>query len=210
MSKTAEELQEYLGQFPSIMRGKGRFDSKLTFDERCAVLALYLSGIHRRVLSSAYGIDRRTVAHVYNAKSVHYKNVRAELEKLGRDAFLKRYLTEEAVQKAASVANNPEVTLTDNAWLKKQGESGQPNKRKNRNEGVHVVHPDQCEYSHRVTIAWREEEPDEQTGNMLPAGWWYRDEDGNYPDKWFYTNKESLISSTNALRAAEEEIMDKW
>ena len=209
MSKTVEELQAELRQYPTIIRGLGRFDAKLTFDERCSVLALYLSGIHRRVLAAAYGIDRRTVAHIYNKNSIHYKAVRKELENLGRDLFLQRYLTEEATRKAQSVANHPDVVLPDENWRKQPDKATLPSKRKNRKEGVHVIKPDQCDYSHRVVIGYRYEESDPDLGTVSPEGWWYQDLDGNNPDLWLHCGPESLLSSANALRFAEQEIIDK-
>jgi len=74
---------------------------------------------------------------------------------------------------------------------------------------MHVLKPDQCEYSHRVVIAWRDEITDVVSGNVLPMGWWYQDLDGNDPDEWFHSGPESLISSQNALLAAETELIDK-
>lgn len=200
MSKTVEELQAELQAHPTIMRGLGRFEAKLTFDERCSVLALYLSGVHRRVLALAFGVDRRTVAHIYNKSSPHYKNVRLELNRLGREAFLKQYLTEDATRRVAEVADRPEVTLSDD-YLKKENKAPNiPSKKWHRKAGVNVLKPEQCEYSHRVVIAWREE-PN--------PGWYYQDLDGNDPDAWLHSGPESLLSSSNALKGAELEIMDR-
>jgi hypothetical protein len=209
MTKSVEELQAYLRQFPTIMRGQGRFEAKLSFDERCSVLALYMSGIHRRVLASAFGIDRRTVAHIYNKNSIHYKNVRSKLEELGRDAFIQRYLTEEASERVTAVANNPEVTLSDDQLRKEPVKPPVPNKRRNRRAGINMLTPPQCDYSHRVMIAWRDQTYDPVSGVDLPEGWWYQDMDGNNPDEWFYSGPQSLLSSSNALKAAELEIIDR-
>lgn len=210
MSKTVEELQNDLKQHPTIIRGMGRFDAKLTFDERCSVLALYLSGVHRRVLALAFGIDRRTVAHIYNRKSIHYKAVRNRLQELGQAEFLKQYLTEWATEKVAKVANDPSITLADKEYRAQPDKGVHPNKRKNRNEGLHVVKPDQCEHTHRIMIQWFDERPIEGTEQTLPAGWWYKDMDGNAPDEWVHSGPESLLSSSNALKMAEEEILDPW
>jgi len=209
MTKTVEELQAHLRQFPTIMRGQGRFEAKLTFEERCSVLALYMSGVNRRVLAIAFGIDRRTVAHIYNPHSIHYKSVRAEANSMGRELFMRRYLTEEAIQRVESVANHPRVTLSDDQTREKPSTANLPSRKRNRREGMHVLKPDQCEYSHRVVIAWRDEITDVVSGNVLPMGWWYQDLDGNDPDEWFHSGPESLISSQNALLAAETELIDK-
>jgi hypothetical protein len=191
------------------MRGQGRFEAKLTFEQRCSVLALYMSGIHRRVLALAFGIDRRTVAHIYNNNSVHYKKVRQELNEMGRETFLRRYLTEEASKKVAAVANHPDVTLSDDQLREVPSKATVPNRKRNRKEGVNVIKPEQCEYSHRVVIAWRDEVTEPDIGVVSAAGWWYQDLDGNDPEAWLHSGPESLVSSQNALLGATTEIMDK-
>lgn len=200
MTKTVEELQAELRKHPTIMRGLGRFEPKLTFDERCSVLALYLSGVHRRVLALAFGVDRRTVAHIYNKHSIHYKSVRQELTRLGTNAFIRQYLTEEATRRVSAVADHPEVTLSDDSLRKEKPAPDIPNKKWHRKAGVNVVKPEQCEYSHRVVIAWREEPT---------PGWYYQDMDGDNPNAWLHSGPESLLSSSNALKGAELEIMDR-
>lgn len=77
-----------------------KFGPKLDFDQRCEILALWRTGLVSRMsLSRAYGIDRRTVSHIYANDSVHYRDVREEEAKLGKDAFLAKYLTENAMAK---------------------------------------------------------------------------------------------------------------
>jgi hypothetical protein len=207
MQKRVEELQEELRQFPHIMRGGGRFDPKLNFQERCEILALYISGTNRRVLAAAYGLDRRTVAHIYNERSMHYKAVRAELFALGKEEFLNRYLTESAVERTKQVANDPRVTLADTEERETSVKDSKPASRRNRDAGFHVVKPDHCAYSHRINIAWRDSSADGD-GVILPEGWWYKDLDGAFPDDWFYGDEVSLTSSTNTLRWCEENIVD--
>jgi hypothetical protein len=160
------------------------------------------------VLAAAFGIDRRTVAHIYNPHSVHYKAVRKQLEVLGREVFIRRYLTEEASMKVAKVSNNPEVKLPDDNWRKQPDKETVPAKRKNRDEGVHVLKPEQCEYSHRVVIKWFDQEETET--EQMRHGWYYQDLDGNDPELWFHSGPESLLSSSNALKGAETEILDKF
>jgi hypothetical protein len=208
MTKTVEEIMDELRKYPHIFRGSGRFEPKLTFDERCSVLALYLSGVHRRVLAAAFGIDRRTVAHIYNPHSIHYKAVRKQLEVLGREVFIRRYLTEEATVKVRAVQNHREVTLSDDEMREEPSHAPIPNRKRNRKEGVHVLKPEQCEYSHRVVIGWREAVNDDISGS--PAGWYYQDLDGNDPELWFHSGPESLLSSQNALKGAEPELLDKF
>jgi hypothetical protein len=71
-----------------------------------------------------------------------------------------------------------------------------------------VLKPEQCEYSHRVVIKWFDQEETET--EQMRHGWYYQDLDGNDPELWFHSGPESLLSSSNALKGAETEILDKF
>src|SRR4249919_2417704 len=94
---------------------KNNFAPKLTFSGRCEVLALCRKGLPKDAIASAYNIDRRTVTHIQNPVSTHYKKVREEELVLGKDRFIETYLTDEiinkvmiyvATSKTKKVANN--------------------------------------------------------------------------------------------------------
>lgn len=202
MSQTAEEWAASLDPH-SVRVDSGRFASKLTFEERCSVLAAWAVGVNRRLLAVAFGIDRRTVSHVYNRQSPHYKDVRAEYDKLGKDKFIERYLTEDVRNKITKAEASPEaqaiVKMNDQEYSKTQRRT--PNKRSDKFVGVHVMKPIQCEYSHRVEVKW--------VDSHLGLGWYYQDYDGDFPNEWMHTGEDSILTSKACYFGAENDIGDK-
>lgn len=202
-----EKVKEILDSLdPSALRvDAGRFASKLTFNERCSVLAAFLYGVNRRVLSLAFGINRRTVTHIYNPNSPHYKATRQELERLGKDRFIERYLTEDVVKKIAEVKASRKmqvlIDLSDSEISQVDQGVLTPTKRRSSKAGFNNVKPEWCSYSHRVHIAW--------VVGHFGEGWYYQDLDGPFPDQWMHSGKESIVSSTAALKGAEENVVDK-
>ena len=185
MNKSYDEL---VASIPaSAYAQRGRFAAKLSFQQRCEILALYRKGIGRAVLAEAYGIDRRTVTHIQNPKSPHYKSVRDEVQRLGNDLFSQTYITESAVGRIAEVRNG--------------GEYEDPKKAANRLRGTHIMRNEYCEYDHRVMIAWRDD------GHLGP-GWYYQDLDGVAPDEWLHNGEDSIQSSSACYKAAEEVVSD--
>lgn len=98
----------------SAFKDSQKFAAKLNFEKRCAILALErISGVSRPVLAAAFGVNRGTVAYICNNSSPHYKDVRREYNELGRDAFERKYLTEEIIDRIAEVTGDPETQMTD-------------------------------------------------------------------------------------------------
>lgn len=98
---------------PSLLKGAGQFEPKLTFAQRCEILALDRVGSKRNQIAAAYKIARPTVAYICNPASRHYKNVRKELHDLGSDHFIEKYLTEEVMKKYNDYADNVHAVLND-------------------------------------------------------------------------------------------------
>jgi hypothetical protein len=175
----------------------GKFSSKLGFDQRCEVLALHRTGVGRSVLAEAYGLDRRTVTHIYNPNSPHYRAVREEEERLGKEEFLKKYITENAVSKLRKVMK------TEGQVIPTQPH-GPPGKRTaTKYAGVHEVKNENTVFPHRIQVAWREGDLD----NAGP-GWYYRDADGAHPEAWLHNGGESRMSSLACLEAVQENLVD--
>jgi hypothetical protein len=143
----------------------GKFSAKLTFTQRCEVLALLRSRVTQEVIAELYGIDRRTVTHVGNPKSPHYKNVREEEKQMGTENFVTKYLDNELSVKAGIIKS------------KLEGEKSGNNKQSNKKAGLHMVRNQYCDYDHRVLIQWVELD-------VITPGWYYKDLDGDLPDKW--------------------------
>lgn len=189
MNKSVDEI---LAIIPAnAYRQDRKFAAKLDFSQRCEVLALYRRGVGRNVLADAFGIDRRTVTHIHNVSSPHYKAIRDEYERLGKDAFERKYITEEGSMKVAEQL--------------KVGPKGKdhtkPSKAANRHAGTNIVRGTYCDYDHRVVIAWRDD-------GHLGAGWYYQDLDGPAPELWTYTDEMSILSSSRCFNALKDEIND--
>ena len=170
---------------------RNKFAPKMTFTQRCEVLALHKWGVTRETLAKMYKVDRRTITHIYNPMSTHYKDVRNMAVGLG-DKFIETYLTPEIIDKALAFRQVQEVKPQRN------------NKFAKAKAGVHVVRGKNCEYEHRVMIAWRE-----LGGDIEIAGWYYRDLDSDYPENWFSVGNESMQTSQKCYTAMLNDITDR-
>lgn len=176
-------------RFPA---SQGKFAPKLTYEQRCEVLALHHLGVPRNVLVESYGIDRRTIAHIISKNSIHYRNVRAKFAELGKDAFMQKYLNEGVKARIAGAIKKIETPLP-----------AAPNKNASKFEGVHVVQNAFMTTAHRIIIRWCE------AGIDTPvAGWYYRDADGAEPNRWFSNGEESMMNSKACLEAVRENLTD--
>lgn len=188
--------------FKAKIDDDGKFKPKLDFNERCSILALVMSGVDRRVVAVAFGVDRRTVGHVVNKQSVHYKDVRREYARMGHDAFVAAHLTEQAALKVAAAASDPAVFKTDSQIREETGVSV-PSARAAKMAGIHVVKPEQCEYSHRIEVKWMDGD------GGYPKGWHFRDLDSkSTPELWLHNGDESLLTSQACLKMAEANLTD--
>jgi hypothetical protein len=140
-----------------------------------------------------YNIDRRTVTHICNPLSTHYKAVREMETGLGADRFRETYLNDTIINKALAFRQETEQAPETNNKLAK-GKAG-----------VHVVRGKLCEHDHRVIIAWKNNDDPQ----IEVAGWYYKDLDGDFPDNWFCTGDESLKTSNACYVAMLHDITDK-
>lgn len=180
--------------------GKDRFSAKLTFTQRCEILAMSHSGITRELLAKAYNIDRRTVTNIYNPNSVYYKNVREEELRMGRAEFQKTYLTQAALDRVMAFRQTQETEQhTSN------------NKFASKKKGPHTVRGADCEYPHQVVIAWKDRgDPANEQGDPIEvSGWYYNDMDGDFPNFWSCGDEESLRTSDACYRAMLKNIADR-
>lgn len=191
---------------PQAFREQKRTDQfapKLEFEDRCAILALLRAGIRRPLLSAVFNVDRRTVGHIGNTASPHYKDVRKERERLGEVAFREKYLTETVLAKVKAVAEEyqpPEENRPNPAT-----NPHEPSRRAAGKSGINTVKPDQCRYSHRLDIQWRGlgEAYDDS-----PAGWYYRDLDSSDTEAWLHNGDESRKTSHSCLAEAVANLTD--
>lgn len=189
-------------QIPATMLrngGDGKFKPKLTDRERCEALACVVRGIKYDIVAAAFGVDRRTLNHMSNRFSKHYKNVRRELERLGKDAFLREYFTESVLDRLKRLELSK---VPDRAGEGITTQSSGASRRARGKAGIHLVRPEQCSYNHRIEIAWRDKTDDS------PEGWWYRDLDGPDSDMWLNCGPDSLLTSQACFVACQTEIID--
>jgi hypothetical protein len=186
---------------PSSLRADaGKFEAKLSFDERCAVLACLVNGVNRNLLAHAFGINRRTVTHIGNRHSPHYRSVRAELIGLGVEEFTDKYVTEDIQNRIAKAEGSIITKLKDREAAEIDANIRTPSRMRNKHAGIKVIQPESCKHSHRVEISW--------ALSHLGEGWYYRDLDGARPDEWMHAGPESILSSSAALKGAESEVTD--
>jgi hypothetical protein len=184
--------EERIALLTSLYSEKNKFAAKLTFEQRCEILALHRLGITREAVASMYNIDRRTVTHICNPLSKHYKKVREMEVGLGVDRFRETYLNDETINKALAFRQEAETVAEVN------------NKYAKGKAGVHVVKGKNCQMEHRVIIAWKDKE-----GDIEIAGWYYKDIDSDFPDNWFCTDNDSLKTSNACYVAMLTDITDK-
>lgn len=182
-----------------------KFSPKLEFAERCAALALVRAGVDVRIVAAALDVDRRTVRHIANPSSVHYRQVRKEMENLGTIDFTVKYVTPEIVAKVEAAKIDPVIEQDDKEVVQaRTAQDGRPNPRARGMAGIHVVRPEHCRMDHRIEIAYREADDVAET----VEGWHYRDLDSEMPDTWLHCGEESLLTSQNCKRMAEVNITD--
>jgi len=187
-----KSVDDIINMVPTdTFRQNEKFKAKLTFAERCEILAFYRMGLSRIALANAYGIDRRTVTHMYTKTSRHYQDIRNEEEKLGREEFCKEYITEAGAMRIAT-ANGGEKEYEDPNASKKAA---------SKFAGLNMVKTENTSYEHRIIIEWQNE-------GHCGAGWYYRDLDGNSPNDWFHNGPESVRTSSECLKAVKLNLFD--
>lgn len=189
-------IEQKRALIPLMSWDREKFAPKLTYAQRCEILALHHSGITRDLLARAYGIDRRTVTHIYNSKSTHYREVRQEMQSLGPTAFTEKYVTPEVMDRVLAFRKEPNT---------------EANKGADRKAGPHTVLGEATELPHNVIIAWKDPGDDANaTGDVIAKpGWYYNDLDGDFPNCWIYVDEDSLRTSENCYKAMLKDIRDK-
>lgn len=188
-------------QFPEhlLVRSSGQFTPKLTEEQRCSIYALTQKGVKRDVIALAFGVDGRTVAHIANRHSPKYKSVRVTYDNLGHDAFMVRYLTEDAVRMVVAAAPEPAPMRANPGASSDLGVS----KRANRMAGTHVIPAaDGLRKGNRsVEIMYRSDI------DGMPDGWYYRDITSG-DNNWYHHGDASLKTSVACYNAVIENLTD--
>lgn len=178
-------------------RKNSNFSAKLDEQERVAIIAMYRQGIRREILAAAFGVDKRTIGHITNPQSIHYKKARTRFEVLGLERVKTEVITDEMKQKVVDATISLRTIKT-----KKVRETLEVSPRSSNYAGFHTVRPDQCAYTHRIEIQYRDT-PDEQ------PGWYVRDLESLNPELWFHNGATSLKSSKACYDAALLNMVDE-
>lgn len=183
---------------PKMLRfNDSAFAPKLRFQDRLAVAALQLAGMNSIQVALAYGVNRRTATRMLDPNK--YKDVTEERMRLGDDAFIAKYVTEEAVAKVDAFAGRPELEETHRETTPKGVRAKVPNKRASTHQGINVHKPANAPHSHRIEVKYHKPHED------APEGWWtlLLDESG-MEDTWFGDVDEfSHLTSASALKYAK-------
>lgn len=124
---------------PSMLRSSTKYKPKLSFDERCAILALYHYGMKKDIIADVFSVDRRTVSHVTNTQSIHYRNVREERVDCGGDDFFTKYVTEDVHKKIIGYKERKDAEPVPTKVEEPPLEAGMPNQRMHQKKGLHSV-----------------------------------------------------------------------
>jgi hypothetical protein len=169
-----------------------RFAPKLDFRRNCEILGLTRLGYTRESVAKIYGVGIRTVSLIRSDLSTRYRRVREEERMMGRDNFIKHYVTPSVIAAATEATKAPD--------------SKKPNNRSaNSKVGMHIVQGPACTYKHRVEIRWLEP----HKYQVDEEGWYYRDLDSDYPNDWFHTGVESMRTSFACYEGMVQDITDK-
>ena len=175
---------------PHVNTGdNGQFKPKLTFEERCAMLACIRVGVSVGIVAAAFGVHRRTAGAIAYQHHRSYQAVRDEEHRLGAAEFQKTYITESVLARI-EMAKPAKVEPT-----------AQPRQASSSHSGLHSIKTDGTNYAHRVEVEWRDNEKGGQ-------GWGWRDLDGDFPDFWVMENDVGFHSSRAAFDDAKANIVD--
>lgn len=176
----------------SVTESRDKYAPKLSFSDRCAALGLIRLGYTRDVVSRVFDLSVRTVARMTSRNQPAYQSVRRELEGLGDDEFIAKYVTLEHVAKANSFVSA--VTAIE------KGEA--PNPRATHKAGMGVLSS-----GTPINIIWSDEDLNKESPRptydeplATGAGWYFNTPDDK--NTWF----GAFMTSAEAFRYAEERL----
>ena len=193
---------------PNAINKPNDFKAKLSFAERCAVLALHRKGASTRVVASAFKINRRTVTHIIQGWR-GYSKCADEEKSRGTEAFLHKYLTEDVINRVNATADDPEVNQSYKEYDRSaSNRTVTPSRRASGTAGINYYKPSGSDIAHRIDVAWLEANTASDASGPFehPAGWYWRDLDGT--DQFWNGNPEegSHLTSMKALNHAKQEL----
>lgn len=187
--------------------GDNKFEAKLTFAQRCSMLALHLSNMSVASIAAVFHVNRRTVTHAVNPTSTRYRNVRAERDRLGEQLFITTYLTQDVIDRVTEAANSPEAKASYSEHDKTPGsvKEGRPNRLAKINSGINVYKGPNHAFTHRIEIVWVEDVAG------YDNGWYSKLLDTDTPDAAIGNpDEKSHMTSLSALQWAKRHLDSEY
>lgn len=207
----SEAVNELISRLPAsaFRHNRTKFTPKLNVPARMAIRGLVAMGVGHRVLAIAYEVDRRTIGHIANDHSLHYRDVSKEWQKLGEVDFIQTYVTSDDIERCARILASDDPAIQEKLRLNKNEASSStvdnpakaPNPRANKNAGLNVVKTENTRHSHRLIIEFRDDQP-------FGVGWYYQDMDDADPTAWYHNGEESMLTSTACLEGVIANLVD--
>jgi hypothetical protein len=146
----------------------GYYDPKMTEEQRCSALALFLNGASWRQVAAFFGVHYRTAQQIGNGPA--YKSVREKLDKMGRDAFTAEYLTEATIisfNKWMSENRDQYENLHEKQKHDPNAKGWNPNKQASAKRGDHNVRSEDNGQLVTVHVKWID-----ATAEAKPGWFW--------------------------------------
>lgn len=204
-----DKLDELIAANPQLLAKNSRYAPKMSFADRCAVLAAYHAGIVKSVLSEAYGINISTVEYIVAPNSSHYRNVRKERADLGPERFRAEYMTEEQVSRIMAAKDRLEgegrlesQKARDARLARERAKVNGPDKRANGVAGRHLCRVREgtlfCE------VVWAAPEPSKIYPDKRPEGWYVTvsPDSPGWVDGWGAGEYHGYAENANTSKAA--------
>lgn len=177
---TKPTVAELLASLPAAaFTANLKYATKMSFTQRCGALACILNGVSPKVIAEAFGVHRATISAMRNRHSPHYRAERREMDQLGAEEFVAKYLTTDIAARITKTINDSEAlaraVLNDHDYRENHTTTAaSPNPNATKYAGEHRFFSNLLRAHVTGIVAWEEVvAPDpiqERTGK---PGWYY-------------------------------------
>ena len=196
-----EEIRARVNKHPELLIASSvKFEAKLTFEQRCQILAAAKLGFKREIIARAFNVHRATVRHVISPTSRSYRDVRKRWAELGEEEFYDTFVTEGMLLMLQNVKNDPEVSMSDDE-LEAARSLNQPaaNSRADKAKGPFSLYKELDGITIRMDCAWYPDPiPAQYIWQERPAGWYCRIVDAEMAVRLSIARKDGT-GATDAL-----------
>jgi hypothetical protein len=174
---------------------------KTTFDERCAIFALYHT--HRpgaKPLAIVFSLHRVVIHQIAAINGPLYRNVKAVYHDIGLSKMYEKYVRQDYLDRLAACFVDPEQNQTDFDTEHRNQIGHGPSNRAAKRRGEHLIK------EHRFTIQWLE------AGQHSPdakEGWYFMVPD-KFPDQWLGGDKGAPFTTSTECYAFCKDLAEYW